>query len=170
MRIPDRPIVLDGDESRNLGELPRPFFLIFLRHFGCVFCRYQVKQLRTRPELPIIFVCMESSDEAADFRSKMGSPHRFLSDPGRDLYRHFNVPEGTTRQLITLNAFVGGLRALGNGVLQGRPSADPMQLAAAFLIAQTGDVAWSRIAKDVAEIFSAKELAEALARLGQPEP
>lgn len=97
----------------------------------------------------------------------MKSPHRFISDPERELYRSFGVHEGSMRQVVTMKALAGGVRALVDGVLQGRPTADPMQFAAVFLIDESGLVAWSKKAEDVSEVFSAAMLKEALASLDQ---
>lgn len=164
-------VKLEDESSCELADLYRdaPVALVFLRHFGCVFCRYQVAQLRSAADLAIYFVCMESSEEAAVFKAEHRSPHHFISDPDRQLYEAYGVKRGTTGQLFTLRAIGQGIKAVLSGSFQGKPTSDPMQLGATIILDQTGAVAWSRYAKDAAEIITEKELREQLQRFGQGE-
>lgn len=141
--------------------------LVFLRHFGCLFCRYQVAQLRPAKDLPIVFVCMESPEEAAAFRAKLRSPHPFLSDPQRVLHERFGVKRGTGRQLVNLNSFKQGLRAMGSGSFQGKVTSDPMQLSAAVVLDREGKPTWSHLAVEAGDIVSPETLREKLARFAQ---
>lgn len=164
-------VKLEDGSSCELTDLYRdaPVALVFLRHFGCVFCRYQVAQLRSAADLPIYFVCMESAEEAAAFKAEHRSPHHFISDPERKLYEKYGVKRGTTGQLFSLRTIGQGIKATLSGSFQGKPTSDPMQLGATIIIDQSGGVAWSRYAKDAAEIITEKEMREQLERLGQGE-
>lgn len=164
-------VKLEDGSSYDLSEFHRdtPVALIFLRHFGCVFCRYQVAQLRSATDLLIYFVCMESAEEAAVFKAENRSPHHFISDPERKLYEAYGVKRGSTRQLFSLRTIGQGIKATLSGSFQGKPTSDPMQLGATIILDQTGTVAWSRYAKDAAEIITEKELRKQLERLGQGE-
>ena len=160
MQAPDAQVDLEDGARVHLRELyrDRPLALVFLRHFGCIFCRYQVSQLRPAADLNIAFVCMESASEAKEFKAKLRSPHRFISDPGHRLYEAFGVKTGTGRQLVTLNALKQGFKATLAGSFQGKPTADPMQLSAAFVIGTEGEVSWSHYAKDAGDIVSEEAL------------
>lgn len=164
-------VKLEDDSSCDLADLYRdtPIALVFLRHFGCVFCRYQVAQLRSASDLPIYFVCMEPAEEAAAFKTEHRSPHHFISDPDRKLYEAYGVRRGTAGQLFSLRTIGRGLKATLAGSFQGKPTSDPMQLGATIILDQDGEVAWSRYAKDAAEIITEKELREQLQRLGKGE-
>lgn len=164
-------VKLEDGSSRELAELCRDtgIALVFLRHFGCVFCRYQVAQLRSAADLPIYFVCMESAEEAEVFKTEHRSPHHFISDPDRKLYEAYGVRRGTARQLFSLRTIGRGIKATLAGSFQGKPTSDPMQLGATIILNQSGEVAWSRYAKDAAEIITEKELREQLQRLGKGE-
>ena len=160
----------DGSEielqNLNGGE---PFALVFLRHYGCIFCRYQVAQLRPATDLSVFFVGMGTVDEAASFKQRMRSPHRFIADPDRSLYERFGVQRGKPSQVFTLRALGTGIRATLSGQFQGRPTADPMQLGAAFILDGSGNVCWSRYSDDVAEIVGASTLREQLSRVRKLE-
>ncbi|MBC8066107.1 MAG: AhpC/TSA family protein [Chlorobia bacterium] len=167
MKAPQLRVTLDDGSVEELSNLFQegPLILVFLRHFGCVFCRYQVGQLRGNPELPIAFVCMEEPKEAVAFKAKMRSPHRFICDPDRRLYEAFGVKRGSTRQMINLRTLGKGLQATLAGFGQGKPTSDPMQLSAAFIVAPGGNVAWSHYAEDASDVVTAKTLTERLERL-----
>jgi hypothetical protein len=162
---------LDDGSEFELRELngDNPFILIFLRHYGCIFCRYQVAQLRPAADLPIYFVGMGSVEETSRFRSRMRSPHRFISDPERTLYKRFGVPRAIAGQVFNLRAVGAGVRATLSGQFQGRATSDPMQLGAAFILDGGGNVCWSLVPSDVSEIVGANTLREQLARVGQLE-
>lgn len=155
------PLVDLDDGSRvALSDLHRdhPIALVFLRHFGCAFCKYQVAQLRSATDLPIYFVCMESVEEAAQFKESQQSPHRFISDPERKVYESFGVKRGTTRQMINLRTIGRGLKATLSGSFQGKPTSDPMQLAATVILDQKGKIAWSRFAQDASDVVDEQTL------------
>lgn len=162
---------LDDGSELELQKLNggKPFALVFLRHYGCIFCRYQVAQLRPAVDLPVFFVGMGTVGEASSFKMKMRSPHRFVADPERALYEKFGVQRGKPGQVFTLRAIGTGLRATLSGQFQGKPSADPMQLGAAFILDGSGNVCWSRYSDDVAEIVGAATLREQLSRVEKLE-
>jgi hypothetical protein len=151
------PVTLDDGTETTLAELCRSeaLALIFLRHFGCVFCRYQVAQLRSEPDLPLCFVCQETWEEAAEFKKKMRSPHRFISDPERVIYRHFEIPRGKTRELLSLKTLLGAMKAMLSGSFQGKPTADPTQLGGVVILSRDGTVYWKHPAADASEIVTA---------------
>lgn len=158
------PFDLDDGSQATLADLHQdhPIALVFLRHFGCVFCKYQVAQLKAAADLPIYFVCMESAAEAAQFRASQGSPHRFISDPERRLYQMFGVKRGSPRQMINLRTIGRGIKATLSGSMQGKPTGDPMQLAAVIILDRGGHTSWSHFAKDASDVVDEKTIREQL--------
>ena len=144
-----------------------PFILIFLRHFGCIFCRYQVSQLRPASDLPIFFVGMGTVEETAAFKTRMRSPHRFICDPERRLYDQFGVGRASLGQMISLRTIRQGLRATLAGQYQGKPTSDPKQLGAAYIVDKDGGVLWSKLCRDASEVFDAETLRSQLDRLAR---
>ncbi len=101
----------------------KPTMLIFLRHFGCTFCREALSDMSKEQDkiknLDIEFVFVHMVDkESADFHlgvnNLLGSLN--ISDPNRLLYQHFGLQRGNFRQLFGLNVMMRGFSA---GVVNG---------------------------------------------------
>jgi len=120
--------LLDGFSTQkgdSLDELSfsRPLFLVFLRHFGCTFCREAIGVLREKREsiegegMQIIFVHMGDPGQADRYFEKyrfQGATH--VSDPDCILYQRFQLKRGSFNQLFGLKSWVRGFQA---GVLKG---------------------------------------------------
>lgn len=136
-----RARVSDGS---SLAELSRggPALVVFLRHAGCTFCREALADIaarRARIEsegVRIVLVHMGDDASAREFFAKYGLDDvARVSDPGRELYRAFDLRRGTLRQLFGLRVwwrgFVAGvLGGHGAGALAG----DGFQMPGVFLI------------------------------------
>ncbi|MCW5942031.1 MAG: AhpC/TSA family protein [Fimbriimonadaceae bacterium] len=155
----DTPIWLDDGSSVAFRELvaPGPALLVFLRHFGCLFCREQVARLRDLRDRNIVFVGMGSPSEAAQLKASLFSPHRFVCDPDRHLYREFGLPRGGVLQMVNARVVGAGARAMAAGHRQARPSADPLQLSGAFLVGIDGEILWARRSRDASGEVSPEE-------------
>lgn len=153
MQAPEVEVTLSSGEKVPLKSLyeGQRLALIFLRHFGCVFCREHVGQLRRSPELNIAFVTLGTPEQTEEFREKMSSPHKFISDPQKELHKLFDLHQGGLAQILNPHVLVRGLNALLKGYLQGKPTHDPMQLPGVFLIEKDGSVTWQQRGKDIAD-------------------
>ena len=131
-------------QRRTIDDLSQdqPVLLVFLRHFGCTFCRETLADLRVQRSrieaagVRIALVHMSPDAEAAAFfaRYSLDGISRF-SDPGRGLYRRFALRRGGWRQLFGLAVWVRGARAIfadGHGL--GAPAGDGFQMPGAFLV------------------------------------
>ena len=131
-------------QRRTIDDLSKdqPVLLVFLRHFGCTFCRETLADLRVQRSrieaagVRIALVHMSPDAEAAAFfaRYSLDGISRF-SDPGRGLYRRFALRRGGWRQLFGLAVWVRGARAIfadGHGL--GAPAGDGFQMPGAFLV------------------------------------
>jgi len=143
-RIPEH--VLDGfraQDGRSLGAWcdERPLLLVFLRHFGCVFCREALRRtsaLREQIEgcgALVGYVHLGTEEEAAPVFERYGLEHtpRF-ADPERALYAAFGLPRAGLAQVFGPRHLLRGVQAFlaGNGV--GVSAGDKMQLPGAFLL------------------------------------
>lgn len=119
-----------------------PTLVVFLRHIGCTFCREAVADLaRMKPRLDasgtgIVLVHMSEAERASAFFASMGLPGvAHIADPGRDLYRAFELRRGRLSQLFGLRVWIRGVRA---GLLDrhgvGRLEGDGFQMPGAFLV------------------------------------
>jgi peroxiredoxin len=129
--------------GRMITELSRerPVLVVFLRHFGCAFCREAVAQLaRERAEIEasgtqLAFVHMGSDDEARAFFARYGLPDvERVGDPDQHLYRAARLGRGAGRQLLSAGILRRGVSAALHGHLAGRVAGDARQLPGVFLV------------------------------------
>lgn len=144
MKAPAEIVRKSTGEEISLRSLyeERPLALVFLRHFGCIFCREQVADLRDHPDRNIAFVCMAGPDEAEDFRRLMKSPHVFLCDPEAKLYEDFELERGSVKQMFGGEVWRRGFGAGLKGHAVGRPVGDPWRMPGEFILGTDGSVVW----------------------------
>ncbi|CAN5368428.1 hypothetical protein BH09BAC1_BH09BAC1_14170 [soil metagenome] len=128
----DDQITLDmfeTSEGVDLNEMTHrsPTMVVFLRHFGCTFCRealldisQQRKQIEAKGVKIILVHMLEDEDEARNQVAFYGPDLvdiALISDPEGILYKKFRLRRGTFWQLL------GGkvvFRALSAGILKGK--------------------------------------------------
>lgn len=119
----------------------RRVLLVFLRHFGCTFCRETMTKLaneKARIEsegVKIVLVHMVSSELAEQLLRVYELPGlSHISDPGLKLYQKFGLKRATFTQFYGIKnwwrAFVAGLL---KGHFVGKPIGDAFQMPGAFL-------------------------------------
>lgn len=129
---------------RSLDSLSRegPVLVVFLRHFGCTFCREALADLAAVRERlaadgvrPVV-VHMSDEARAREFLDGYGlADVARISDPERVLYRAFDLRRGGLGQLFGAKVWWRGLRAGlldGHGV--GALDGDGFQMPGAFLV------------------------------------
>jgi peroxiredoxin len=129
--------------GRTLAALAdeTPVMLIFLRHFGCTFCREAAQDVAARrPTVEqlatIVFVHMGPPDRAERFFKRYGLEDiQHIHDPKQELYNAFDLPRGTLMQLfgpgVWLRGFVAGIL---KGHLVGPLSGDGFQMPGVFML------------------------------------
>lgn len=120
-----------------LGE--RPTLLVFLRHFGCTFCREMVQDLKEmvegRADAPeLLFFYMGAPDEGEAFFSHYWPQARAVADAERVFYHAFGLNRGSWKQMFGLEVLACGIRAASKGHGLGRPVGDPLQMPGLFLV------------------------------------
>ena len=142
---PERLIADVRTESgKSLIELSRsgPVHLIFLRHFGCTFCRETLADFGSRrrfesgssAQLVFVHMSMPCRGEMMLNRYNLsGVDH--VSDPHRRLYRAFGFERASLGQLMGPKVILRGIRAvLTGGHWAGRLEGDGFQLPGRVLI------------------------------------
>lgn len=142
-----------GDSLRSLSD-GRPVLLVFLRHFGCTFCREalaDIAELREELEasgIRLVFVHMTDFETAERYFNRYnleGAVH--ISDPNCEYYAAFGLVKGNFTQLFGLQSWIRGFQAglmEGHGV--GIQLGDGFQMPGVFVI-QDGEVKSSFIHK-----------------------
>ena len=141
----DYPLSLfDTTDGRNIGEMADrgPLLLIFLRHFGCPFCKeslLQLQEYRARLEekgIAIILVYMVSDKVAHEYLSTYGLDDLGqVSDPEEIFYKSFRLKRGSFIQLFGLKVWVRWISLGWNKKLfSTRPEGDVAQMPGIFLL------------------------------------
>lgn len=133
------------NKSRTLEEasFERPVLLVFLRHFGCVFCREAMKDISKKnneweeKNINVILVHMSDDKTAEEYFQKYGMPEiEHISNPSCSLYASFGLTKGTASQLFGLKNWIRGFEVT---VIKGTPLGlrqigDGFQMPGVFLI------------------------------------
>jgi hypothetical protein len=120
-------IIKSLPETNNIDLIKmtyeQPVLLVFLRHFGCTFCREALSDISSihhqilEVGVKVAFVHMVDKETADLHLSsfKLGSnPH--FGDPDKELYQFFGLQKGRFRQLYGLSVMMRGFQA---GVIDG---------------------------------------------------
>lgn len=105
-----------GESLHDINQKQKTV-LIFIRHFGCTFCRKSLDEIRKhRDELAkrgyrLIIVHSAEDDIAIKFFEQYHlSDIEFVSDPQGELYREFEIHRGTLGQLFGPRTILATLR------------------------------------------------------------
>lgn len=136
--------VMVTNRDRRLGEITmqNPVLLVFLRHFGCTFCREAIDELGKKRTLfaskgiDIIFVHMAEDATADEFFKKFNFPNaEHIADPMCAFYKEFGLVKGTTSQLFGFNNWG---RVVESGIIKGhfwgREIGDGFQMPGVFIL------------------------------------
>ena len=149
-------IVNTGEKLINISK-DKPVILVFLRHFGCQFCREalsnlsEIKPLFDKKGIELVFVHM-SEDKIAElyFQKFHFNKPIYISDPQCRYYEAFGLTKGSLNQLFGLQTWVRGFtaqKAYGSEV--GKHLGDNFQMPGMFNICE-GNVMQRYIHKNVA--------------------
>lgn len=164
MRAPYSIVNLDSGESLNLESLysERPLALVFMRHFGCVFCREQLASLREYKDDNIVLVGMGDQKETVAFKHRLGVPQKMISDPTKALFQQFGLRRASFGQFVNRRVITRGISAMRAGHREGIPNADPFQLAGVFIINTEGEVVFEQRSTDASDNLLGPQIADEL--------
>lgn len=105
-----------GESLKKYSE-NQPTLLVFLRRFGCTFCREALDDLsKIRPKIEergvkIVFVHMADNDTAETYFERFNLPNAIhISDELCKFYEQFGLLKGSTRQLFGLSVLMRGFQ------------------------------------------------------------
>lgn len=134
------------NEGHSLVSLSakKPVLLVFLRHFGCTFCREALADIsRERQNIEktgsqIVFVHMTDHDIAERYFQRYGlTGAEHVSDPTCRFYEGFGLLKGSFNQLFGLQSWIRGFSAgvlTGHGI--GPQLGDGFQMPGVFVLFQ----------------------------------
>lgn len=134
-----------GTVADQIGDATT--LLVFLRHFGCPFCRETVTDLRkVAPTLaafpPILFFAQGDLEETKEFFEAYWPEARVVADPERGLYASMGLKRGTFGEIAGLRVWTCAIRAMSKGHFIGKPVGDPYLMPGAFLV-QGDQMLWN---------------------------
>ena len=137
--------------------------LVFLRFFGCIFCRETVADLRSLSEAkerfpPVLFVSQAGVTEARAFVRRYWPQARVIADPEAALYGAFGVGRSVLKN-FSPGVFAARSRAIGKGVEGGSLDGDIFRMPGAFLV-RGSEIVWRHKFKHSADHPDFEELAE----------
>ncbi len=137
----DRMVTNTGDKLSSLSER-EPIMLVFLRHFGCTFCREALADLAAQQKaieelgVRIVFIHMTEPAVAERYFHRYGIQDPVhVSDPACQFYASFGLVKGTVTQLFGLQSWIRGFQAGimdGHGV--GAMLGDGFQMPGVFVV------------------------------------
>lgn len=116
---------METNHHVNLYELSlkQVVLLVFLRHFGCTFCREALADISQRRQgiedrgVQIVFVHMTDYETAERYFERYSLPNSMhISDPACSFYTAFGLTKGSFTQLFGLQSWIRGFKA---GVVEG---------------------------------------------------
>jgi len=141
--------------------------LIFVRHFGCQFCREHVATIKQKvsefdtQDIDILVIGNGTPARAAAFATDMKTPFPVMTDPSGKTQQAYGLGAAPATAILKPQELLGGARALFKGFIPHRPQGDSQQLAGQFLIAPTGTILLAERATMISEIVDPDHLLEA---------
>jgi hypothetical protein len=124
-----------------------PTLLVFLRHYGCMFCREMVRDLREisqrQADYPqVVFVCQGTLEEGQTFFAHHWPQARAIVDEPRKFYTALGLRRATIGEMVGIQVWTCSFRAMSKGNFIGKPVGDPWIMPGVFLV-QDGEIQWS---------------------------
>lgn len=141
---PDTFDEMTTNRGNKLNDLTyqKPILLVFLRHFGCAFCRASLVELAGKRDeytdmgVKMVFVHMSDNETAEEYFTKYnlkGVEH--ISDPDCQYYQDFGIVKGNLHQLFGLSSLMKGFSyTFKKGHGWGRIIGDGFQMPGVFLM------------------------------------
>lgn len=125
-------------------SLKSPVLLVFLRHFGCIFCKEALNDLSSKKAqlemkgIKLVFAHMATDEQADEYFSQYDlNPFYTISDPECKVYQDFGLVKGSFGQLFGLTVMIRGIQANMQGnAFSLKQIGDGFQMPGIFLINQ----------------------------------
>lgn len=105
------------DQGGSLGDLSmkHPVLLVFLRYFGCAFCKEAMNDLGKKKKyyasrgIRLVLVYLAEPSEGKRYFGKYNLEDQLsISDPDASLYKAFGLAKGKMNQLFGLSTLIRG--------------------------------------------------------------
>jgi peroxiredoxin len=166
-------ITIQGFDGRSVAlsslwsGAERGLALVFLRHFGCPFCKEHARAIEAgktdfaQAGISVAYIGCGTAEEAQAFQDDLNLTSPVYYDPERLSYHAYAIGDATAGSMFNPRVLVGGIRAAGRGYLPKRSSGNPLQLQSQFLIDRDGIIRSVTRPELMSDIPSADDLLEA---------
>ena len=143
---------------------PKGIVLVFLRHFGCMFCKDHVSQLRDSYDAfdkrgwNIVAVGQGTPARSAKFRDDNHLPFPVLGDMTLASYDLYGLRRGALSNFLNPGLYKAGMTSFLRGNMPGKPEGDASQDPGTFLIDRSGRLLHSHIGKHSGDFPSASAI------------
>ena len=125
---------------------PDGTLLVFLRHFGCLFCREMVADLRAHAATDgererILFFYQGTVPEGREFFAKHWSSARAIADQPLKFYRGFDVPKTSLLRALAPAVWRSGMKTWARGH-RPEPVQRNVRQMPGFMWVQDGRIIW----------------------------
>lgn len=125
-------------------SMEHPLMVVFLRHFGCIFCAEALKTLSNKKAqlemkgIKLVFVHMGDDEAGDEYFSKYDLGNFYsIADPDCKVYSDFGLVKGNFGQIFGLTVMIRGIQANMNGnSFSLKQIGDGFQMPGIFLIHQ----------------------------------
>ena len=164
----DRPVtgvnLVPGRLRDQLGS--ERMLLVFLRHFGCIFCKETVADLRGIAERDdsfpkVLFFSQGSSTESRAFLRRYWPEARVVSDPEFEFYDAFGVGRASVIKALGPSVLRARFRASAKGHENGARSGDIWRMPGVFVV-EGARVLWAHRPRHAADHPDFAQLAGSL--------
>ena len=129
--------------------------LVFLRHFGCMFCRETIADIRkaaeSNPDYPaVLFFFQGSATEGRAFLRRYWPGARAVADPELDLYDAFGVGRASLLEALGPQVLQARGRAKSKGHSNGPRSGDIWRMPGIFAV-EGGEIVWAHAPSHAAD-------------------
>ncbi|PIO48254.1 MAG: hypothetical protein CMR00_05730 [[Chlorobium] sp. 445] len=123
-----------------------PTLLVFVRHFGCIFCREMIADIahaaETVPNYPsTLFFYQGTLEDGHEFFPRLWRKARAIADLPKTFYNAFGLERGSLLQMFGPEVWACGVRAAAKGHFIGLPVGDPWTMPGLFYV-QANQILW----------------------------
>jgi hypothetical protein len=141
LSLPIHGLNLTGETlAAEIDALPGEFTLIaFLRHYGCMFGREMVRDIRWATKAVAgfptpLFVGLGDNEETRDYMKPTWPEAPIICDPERVLFNAFELGKGSAMQMFGPSVWACHLRASFKGNFFGKIVGDPWIMPGIFVM------------------------------------
>lgn len=168
--IADRVLLDDSGAEVRVGDLwtERPVALVFLRHFGCTFCREHAADLNdaldelTGSGGSVAAVGLGNPGHANEFREQHGIRFPLLVCDDTSAHEAMGLGRGNWFKVIGPQNIGGAIRARRKGHTAKLTGADMSQLGGTFVVDTSGRIVFAHRARMSSENAKISEICAAL--------